>query len=76
VRPARRPQGRQGPGRKVLAVDAGTDDLVAVRLLDLDQIGEGQGLEERDELVQAVLPLRPEVEAEVELGGGFDSHVD
>ena len=72
--PARLAQRRQRPRRQVLALDRRAMDLVALGLADLDQVRQRQRLEQRAELVQAVLAPRPEVEAEIELGGGVDLH--
>ena len=63
-------QRRQGPGRQVLAVDLGAPHLVVVRLADLDPVGEGERLEQRAELVQAVGAPAAQIEAEVELRRG------
>ena len=57
--PTPRPQARQRPGGEVLALDPGTDDLVALPLGDLDRVGQGQRLEQRAELVEPVLASRP-----------------
>src|SRR6185312_2098739 len=72
--PAALAQAGEGPGGEVLPLHPGADHLVALALTHLDQVGQGQWLEQRAELVQAVLAAWPEVEAEVELGGGVEEH--
>ncbi len=74
VLPAARAQAGESAGGEVLAVDPGAEHLVALRLGDLDRVGEGERLEQGAELVQPVVAQAPQVEAEVELGGGVNEH--
>src|SRR5205085_11961177 len=65
--PAAGSQCGEGLRREVRAVDVRADDLVLLGLGDHQAVGEGQRAEHREELVEAVLAVGAEVEAEVEL---------
>ena len=84
--PATLAQGGERPRGQVLSLDLRADDFVELgadptltpswcgQCRKRDQVGQRQRLEERAELVQAVVAARAQVEAEVELGGGVDLH--
>ncbi len=57
--PAPGPQALQRPGGEVLALDPGAEDLVALALDDVDQVGQGKRLKQGAESVQAVLAAVP-----------------
>jgi hypothetical protein len=65
----------QGCRGEVLSAHLRADHLVAGRLGHVELVGQRDRLEQRANLVQAVVAWRPDEQAEVELGGGGKDQV-